>query len=257
MERCARGWAFWWLALALVAGCVGRYVRVEQKGMTCAEAHQIALATVQRLGYSVREATKPAPGSPGTVTGIRGTGSQTKRVFVQVFCTAVGAQVEARSESQGLPDLAFASEFQKGFATLAAQRPPPRGLAAKGLDVAVHVERAAANEMGVDFSELRVVPVRVRIVNYTSRPYRLRATRIVLQAEDGARTQPLPAAEVLVKLPEENRSRVASRVLRDRTIAPDEQLEGYLFFPFAAYSRARVNLEEIESEEIEGFTIEF
>lgn len=241
----------------LTAGCVGRYVRVEQKGMTCGEAHQIALATVQRLGYSVSESTKPAPGSPGTVTGIRGTGSQTKRVLVQVFCTAMGAEVEARSEGEGLPDLSFASEFQKGFATLAAQRPRPRELAAQGVDVAVHPERAAANNLGVDFSALGVVPVNVRIANHTPRSYRLRLTQIVLQSESGQRVPPLPAGEVLTKLAEESRLQVAPRLLRDRTIHPGEQIEGYLFFPFAAYSKARVNLEDLEAEETEGFTIEF
>ncbi len=238
-------------------GCVGRYVRLDQKGMTCVEAHQIALATVQRLGYAVVESTRPAPGSPGLVTGSRGEGSQVRKVLVQVFCTEMGAQVEARTEGEGLPDLSFANEFQKGFAALTAQRPRPRELASQGIDVAVNPERGSANELGVDVSLLGVIPVSVRIANHTARSYRLLVNRILLQDDRGGRTPPLPASEVLIKLSEEQRSAVVPRLLRDRVVRPGELVEGYLFFPFAAYSRVRVSLQDMESEELEGFTIEF
>jgi hypothetical protein len=258
MNRFARGWLFSAvLFLLLIPGCVGRYVRLEQKGMTCVEAHQIALVTVQRLGYSVVEATKPAPGSPGIVTGAKGSGSQSRKVLVQVFCTELGAEVEARAEGEGMPDLGFAREFQKGFTALSAQRPRPRELTQSGVDVAVHLERANANELGVDLSSLAVVLANVRIANHTNRAYWLRMSRIVLQDEAGKRTPPLAPSEVLTKVAPEVRDALAPRLLRDRLIQPHDQVEGYAFFPFGAYSRARVSLQDAENEEIEGFAIEF
>jgi hypothetical protein len=45
--------------------------------------------------------------------------------------------------------------------------------------------------------------------------------------------------------------------VHDQDIKPNETLTGLLFFPFNSYNRARVELIDKESDEAEGFSIEF
>ncbi|MCX8070831.1 MAG: DUF4352 domain-containing protein [Candidatus Binatia bacterium] len=241
----------------LLASCAGRYVRIEEKGMTCGEAQQLAISAVQRLGYQIAEVTRAEPGSPGVVVGRKEDPGRTARVLVQVFCTTMGAEIEAKAEGQGLASLDFAGQFEKTFAAMAAARPTPRPLAGSGVDVAVVVERPSASGLEVNLAEQGVAPVHVRVANHTSRPYRFEVAAVTLQTGDGRRVQPVAAREVLAKLPPEDRARVEPRVLHDRTIAPGETVDGYVFAPFQSYVRARVTLEDVENRESEGFTIEF
>ncbi|GIW44065.1 MAG: hypothetical protein KatS3mg077_1347 [Candidatus Binatia bacterium] len=259
--RSGRCWQSVWVGLGLVVctsgGCAGRYVRIEEKGMTCGEAQQLAIATVQRLGYRVAEVTRAEPGTPGVVVAQKQEGTRTARVLVQVFCTARGAEIEAKAEGQGLENLDFASQFQKTFSAVAAPRPTPRPLAETGVDVAVAIERATSSGLGVDLTAAELVPVHVRIANRTDRKYKLDLARIWLQTPDGRRLQPVPPETVAAKLPPEARAHVEQRALRAGTIAPQQVVEGYTFFPFGTYIRARVTLEDIDNQESEGFTIEF
>lgn len=246
------------VAIALVlAACAGRYVRIEEKGMTCGEAQQLAIGTVQRLGYKIAEVTKAEPGSPGVVTGRREEAGRTGRVLVQVFCTTMGAEIQAKAEGQGLEALDFAGQFEKTFSAMAAVRPTPRPLAETGVDVAVVVERPSGSGLGVDISEQGVAPVLVRIANRTSRKYRFETSGVQLQTPDGRRVAPLSGESVTGKLPPEQREIVARQLLHDRTIYPGETAEGYLFVPFGAYRRARVTLTDLDNQESEGFSIEF
>lgn len=225
--------------------------------MTCAEAQQVAIAAVQRLGYRVQDASSPQPGVPGVVVAEKQTSSRTARVLVQVFCTALGAEVAARAEGEGLGNLNFAGEFQKAFAAAVSAPPTPRALATTGVDVAIVLERPANNGLRIDFSNAGIVPVRVHIANYTPRRYRLLGEHIVLQTASGERVQPLPLSRVLAEVPEPVRESVASQLLQGGTIAPRSEMHGYLFYPFRSYVRARVIVEDVDSEETEGFTIEF
>ncbi len=255
---CARSARVLALSMALaLAGCAGRYVRIEEKGMTCAEAQQLAIGAVQRLGYAIAEVTKAEPGSPGVVIGRREEPGRTARVLVQVFCTTIGAEIEAKAEGQGLEALDFAGQFEKTFSAMAAARPTPRPLAEVGVDVAVVVERPTASGLGVDLSGLGVAPVHIRIANRTTRQYRFEGAAVQLQTPDGRRVAPLPSEGVLAKVPDEQRESFSRKLLRDRTISPGDTVEGYLFVPFGPYRRARVTLTDLENEESEGFSIEF
>ena len=66
--------------------------------MTCTEAQHVAIGAVQKMGYTIKESTKPAPGAPGLITGERNLGTNVHHVLVQIFCTAIGAQVDAKVE---------------------------------------------------------------------------------------------------------------------------------------------------------------
>ncbi|HVM96012.1 MAG TPA: hypothetical protein VMT89_06465 [Candidatus Acidoferrales bacterium] len=241
--------------LVATYGCGGRYMRVQEKGMTCAEAHQAALTAVHRLGYEVVSATKPSPGSPGVITGTQGPEASKKSVLVQVFCTQLGAEVEAKAEGGGLGDLNFNSEFRHTLELAMASRPPVRKAAESGVDVLLTTERANNSDLGVDLTDLGVLPVSVRISNKTERAYGFRTRDVVLQTVDGERTKPL--AVNTLKLDAAALATLQTKVLSDRDIAPQETLSGFLLFPFKSYTRARVTLTDREAGEPEGFAIEF
>lgn len=242
---------------AIFFACAGRYVRIEEKGMTCGEAQQLAIGAVQRLGYTIAEVTKAEPGSPGIVVGRREEPGRTARVLVQVFCTTLGAEIEAKAEGQGLQGLDFAGQFEKTFAAMAQARPAPRPLAETGVDVAVVVERPSASGLGVDLSGQGVAPVHLRIANRTSRKYRFETAAVQLQTADGRRVAPLSSEALMAQWPGDLKGSIAPKLLRDGTIEPGQIVEGYVFVPFGAYRRARVTLTDIDNDESEGFSIEF
>ena len=246
------------LVLLASAGCGARYIRFAEKGMTCTEAQRIAITAVQRMGYTVTDATKPAPGSPGVITASRSDGGHTQGLFVQVFCTTLGVEIEAKTDEGGLAQLQFPSEFKRSFEAAAANRGPQRAAAESGLDVLVTPERATgAPDLAVDLSGTGVMPVSVRITNHSARTYRFRATDVVLQSADGEKAKPVAVKDAIAKLEPAAAETVRQKVLADQDINPNQTLTGFLFFPFKSYTRARVVLTDRASGEPEGFSIEF
>lgn len=245
------------LAAAVWSGCGARYVRIAQDGLTCAEAQQIAIDAVRRLGYTIGTATKPTPGSPGLVTASRQEGTTTHGLMVQIFCTTLGAEVEAKTEEGGLAELNFPSEFRRSFTAAAAVRPPPRAAAASGLDVLVTPERTNGADLGVDLSNTGVLPVSVRISNRTERVYRFRVKGIVLQTAAGEQVAALKAEDMRPQMGAASTESLRQKLLSDRDVQPNETLTGFLLFPFNSYARARIELIDRASDEPEGFAIEF
>jgi hypothetical protein len=47
------------------------------------------------------------------------------------------------------------------------------------------------------------------------------------------------------------------RLLNSGSVAPNQLVEGYVFFPVGAYVKGRISLTDQESEEAEGFVVEF
>ncbi|HUI26528.1 MAG TPA: hypothetical protein VL403_10630, partial [Candidatus Kryptonia bacterium] len=92
-------------ALLLCDGCVARYVRVQENGLTCAEAQRVAIAAVRRMSYTIDSVTKPTPGSPGVITASRSAGTAIQSLVVQVFCTSLGAEIEAQTDQGGVAQL--------------------------------------------------------------------------------------------------------------------------------------------------------
>jgi hypothetical protein len=241
----------------LCSACLGRYVRIEQKGLTCAEAHQIAIAAVRKMGYTINDSMKPSPGAPGMITAARESGTSKQGMLVQVFCTTLGAEVEAKMEEGGLAQLSFPAEFRRTFEAAAAARLPARAAAESGLDVLLAPERGNVAELGVDLSGVGVLPVSVRITNRTPRAYRLRVKDVVLQTGAGDRVIALQVAGVAAQVSPAAAEGLRRQVLADRDIKAGETVAGFLLFPFKSYARARVVLTEESSGEPEGFAIEF
>jgi hypothetical protein len=245
------------VALALLcSGCIARYVRIADPGLTCVEAHRVAIEAVRRMGYTVTEATKAAPGFPGMIVAARETGTRTEGLLVRVFCTVQGAEVEAKTDQGGFAQLSINNEFRHSFEAAAANRAPPRPAAASGVDVLITPERGSElSALGLDLSA--VLPVSVRITNRTARVYDFRAAGVRLQTAEGERVAPLAVADFAAHLPAEAAQSLRDKVLTDRDIAPDATLTGLLLFPLKSYTRARIELIDRASNETEGFAIEF
>lgn len=244
--------------LALCAGCIARHVALSEKGLTCADAEHIAIETVHRMGYMITETTKATPGSPGMIIGTRTQGVDTHGLMVTVACTTLGAEVEAKSDQTGLSDLNFASEFRRNFEAATTNRPPPRPPAENGVDVLLTPERGSSvADIGVDFGAASILPVSVRITNHTPRAYRFQVKGVRLQTAAGDRVAALENAALAARVGSDAAAALRQKTAHDQDIKPNEMLTGLLFFPFNSYTSARVELIDKQSDEGEGFSIEF
>jgi hypothetical protein len=237
-----------------LSGCA-RYLRIQEKGMSCVDAHRAAIAAVRRLNYSVEKVNKPTPGVPGIVVASREELGQRREVVVQVFCTALGAEVEAKTDETGLAALMFKDDFQRSFQSAAAAPKPVRPAAESGLDVLLTRERGGGG-LGVDLGA-GLLAVNVRITNRTPRTYRFTVAEVELQSQSGDRVGPIGAAALAGQLDAAQLEAAGAKLISDRDIAPNETATGYLVFPFHTYVRARVVLTDRSSDEPEGFSIEF
>jgi len=245
------------LALLVAPGCAARYIRMDEKGLTCSEAYQIAINAVRRMNYTVDSATKPTPGAPGVITGTHTEGAATQGLMVQIFCTQLGTSIEAKTENGGLADFNFPNEFRRSFETAAAAHAPERPPAEHGLDVMVTPLRGGADSLGVDLGRIGVLPVSVRISNHSARVYAFHVKDVVLNTEDGERAKPLGVQKVSAQLSAADADTLRRQALGDRDIPAGDTMSGFLFFPFNAYASARVVLTDRASDEPEGFSIEF
>lgn len=246
------------LLLLLCSCCVARHVTLSEKGLTCVEAQRIAIDTVRSMGYTITDATKPTPGTPGVILASRTEGTSTHGLMVSVACTTLGAEVEAKSDQTGLTDLNFSSEFRRNFEAATVNRPPPRPPAASGVDVLLTPERGGSlADLGVNVDTAGLLPVTVRITNHTPRTYRFQVNGVRLQTAAGDRVAALEGEALTAQVGSDDGAALRQKALHDSDVAPNATLTGLLFFPFNSYSRARVELIDKQSDEAEGFAIEF
>jgi len=224
------------------------------------------------LGYTLISVAPASPGRTGILKATReGAGGQ-EPVSVQVTCAADGVHVDANADSP----LDVASENALPLGTMhqtsqlaAAGAPPPRvyfrrafyALFTGMAEVAQRGEfpkpqgqmqvmmkpvagLATTLEFGTEVTE--VLPVRVEVVNTTTRTYTLEADKIVLLTPDGKRMQSLSANDNFPVAP-----------LTSQKLSPGASLKGYLYYPLGSYTGARGVLTEEESQEREGFDVQF
>jgi len=244
--------------LVLCAGCVSRYVRVQQNGLTCAEAQRVAIAAVRRMSYTIDSVTKPTPGSPGVITASRSAGTAIQGLVVNVFCTSLGAEIEAQTDQGGVSELSFPDEFQRNLRAAAVATTTKRAAAASGLDVLVAPEQSVdPAELGSELSHIGMLAVTVRISNRTPRQYSFRADDVVLKTDAGERVTATSAATVARQISAVAADALRQHTLPDQEITADQTVSGLLCFPFNSYTGARVTLTDRSTDEPEGFSIEF
>ncbi|HSP98741.1 MAG TPA: hypothetical protein VL049_16080 [Candidatus Dormibacteraeota bacterium] len=266
--------ALWAASLLLAAGCAASgaftHSRATLTGMPCAEADRVARAALLRLGYDGDVVTPAQPGAPGQVAGHKAggydyvTNAATRQytATVAITCSNAGATLDATTDEPLPGSLTFKSDFASAADAVAARRIQRPRLASRpesGVVIAIEPLRGsdARTALGVDLPAAGVTPVRLTIDNRTERTYAFAATGVRLESQEGERTAPLTAAEVGTRAGAGAQQAATEHAIADAAIAPHAAIKGFLFVPASAYRRATVVLIDQETEEEEGFSVEF
>jgi len=252
-----------------------RPAHVREAMLTCADAEAAARGALLRMGYSITADTAPVAGAAGRVVGARDTGwspgtpeaGTLQTVTVTITCSDAGAELDAVSDEGVSGQLDFPTRFtaaaqasvtRKTMHVRASEAPE------QGLLLNVEPQRAAAARaaFGVDLPAAGITPVKVEIVNRTRRRYAFSRAAVELVTVQGGRAAPLSATAAAAQLGQSSDRAAAEPALHAQEIAdaelrPGATLTGYLYFRAAAYQRARVVLTDVDSEEPEGFSVEF
>ena len=280
------------LCAVIMSGCTAP---IKQYGLTnlaisCDEANRFTYETLSNLGFTVSAFTPAKMGQRGEAKGTREAteGLPAQNVTVSIDCQPTGTAVDAREDGKLLGQLEFKRAFYISFT--AAQSTEARraemaqriaeGKAApvaqrQALQVLIRPVRgqAARLDFEIDQAAGGVLPVRIHISNPTDRRYKLTPDDIQLNRRDRTRVAPLATAEAAALVgnaklagsggPVTSMSADVITQLLDgkRLIAtrvgPHSEVTGYLYFPLADYVRARAVLTEEDSDEAEGFVVEF
>jgi hypothetical protein len=244
--------------------------RVSQARMPCSEAERVAKGALFRLGYEPQVLTAPQPGVPGTIVGHRNTGWHLSNpepgdeytTTVTISCSNQGAEFAAQTDEPLPGSLTFKADFAAAIEKIAARAKTTRPRLAEqpeaGLVISVEPLRGreAAAEFGTDLNASGITPVRLKIDNRSDRTYAFAATGVQLVTQEGERVDPL-ADDSAAKLAGSLQTTVRKKHIADARIAPQGTLSGFLYFPASAYRRATLVLIDQETEEAEGFSVEF
>src|SRR5215831_1345271 len=222
--------------------------------LSCEEANRLAYRTVTVLGYTPASLQVATPGQPGHILARK---EGAKDGMVTITCNSNGAVVEPEKTGIALPSMVggerpgeFPQLFKQAFNIL---RGTQEAAAARGPEKGLNLTMTPLNsfdsqvELGADLPAGGVLPVRVVISNNTPRPYGVDMGKIFLQPAGGGRVAPIvpPAAG-------------QSKALQgEMTIQPGQTVSGYLFYPAGQYTSARTTLVDKETDEGEGFSIQF
>jgi len=270
-----------WLAIAAVlllgaGGCslggpelqpVGS---VAEAGLPCSEATAAARRALGKLGYEVVDVQPAQPGTPGKVVGRRNTGWKLQtpepgadyETIIVVRCSDRGAEFEA-SSSETLFDRRNLKKELGPALTASAQQRVQRPRIPERVEQGMVIEMTplrgseAVAEFGADLLGAGILPVKVEIKNRTGRSYAFRGAQIEMISQEGERRRPLTESNLVAKQPPVILVRLREKLIADGDLAAGAEHGGYLYFEAAAYRRARVTLLDKETEETEGFAVEF
>jgi hypothetical protein len=212
---------------------------------------------VTTLGYEIASLQVARPGQPGHIVA-KATRERQKEGKVTIVCSEGGAVVEPESTGIAIPSFVGAAEkpgefpqmFRQAFNILRssqeieAQRGPEKGLT---LTMTPLNNFESQMEFAADLPASGVLPIRVVINNNTPRPYGLETDKVVLMSASGGRVAPIapPASG-------QGKALQGSIVLQ-----PGQTLTGFLFYPAGNYTSARTTLVDKETDEGEGFSVQF
>lgn len=280
------------LGVLLMAGCALRpasagpnaplFVReahASEPMLSCAQATEAAREAVFRLGYSLTDVQEPRPGVPGHVTGQLNTGwspgtpeaGKTQTVHVTITCSDSGADFTAATDAGFGGQLAFPDKFADALKVAVSdatasreQMPRIPEEAPRGLVVAVSPQRsdAARAAFGIDLPAAGITPVKITITNHSDRAYAFDRRNVELLTVQGKREAPLSLAAAVTRLKQAGNFSDAETLLQRQRIAntqvpPNGSLSGYLYFTAAAYQHARISLTDVQTDEPEGFSVDF
>jgi hypothetical protein len=199
------------------------------------------------------------PGQPGHIVAEPAKEGQ-KGGRVTITCNDGGAIVEPEKTGPPIPSLIGAAEkpgefpqvFTQSFNILrtgkeiAAKQGPDKGLI---MTMTPLNSFESQMDLGADLPASGVLPIKVEINNNTSRPYALEVSKVFLQTAGGS-------GNVAPILPPPTAGQ-GKALQTDLTLQPGQSISGYLFYPAGDYSSARTMLTDKETDEKEGFSIQF
>jgi hypothetical protein len=245
--------------LLVLGGCSAQQAPRKQTivvpTLSCEEANRLAYRTVTVLGYTPASLQVAAPGQSGHILARK---EGAKDGMVTITCNPDGAVVEPEKTGIAIPSMIGGAERPGEFPQLFKQafnilRGTQEAAAARGPEKGLNLTMTPLNgfdsqvELGADLPASGVLPVRVVISNNTPRPYGVDMSKIFLQSAAGGRVAPVapPAAG-------------QSKALQgEMTLQPGQTVSGYLFYPAGQYTSARTTLVDKETDEGEGFSIQF
>lgn len=275
--------------LVVLAACTFpiRQYDLKNQQLTCDQANDYTYHTLQTMGFTVTGFEPAVVGRSGTIHATREE-QGTQNVTVAITCNGTAANIDASEDGKFLGQLEFKRGFYLAFTATAAQAAVSAAVAreqaerpldqkkVKGLQVLLQPVRgfAAKLDFDLDLAAAGVLPVSVTINNFSTRTYTFDPADVVLAQKDGTRAHPMPVADAVQRVSEARRQkdgtsesappdsaditrRLQGRLLTGHSVSPNQIVKGYLFFPLAPYVKGRITLEDQESEESEGFVVEF
>lgn len=243
---------------------------VTERDLPCTQATAIARQALIKLGYTIDSVEDAKPGVPGRVLGIRDTGwtpriAESGSIYtaaVEVRCSDAGATFEVLSDEGFTRRIGLRRDFPPAVAALLerkVKRPRAKREPERGLLITVEPQRGreAGAEFGADLPAFGVTPVRLKIENRTARTYGFEQAQVKLLTQEGRLVEPLRDEEIENRVGAPLQAQLAARRITDGDLNPGATLQGFVYFPAAAYRRATVIMLDRENDEPEGFSVEF
>jgi hypothetical protein len=219
----------------------------------CEQGNRISRLAIERQGYKVTEFTPAGLGKAGIVKGEK---QDEKPLVITLFCSRNnGVVMETSSESPLLKKEDFylaISDFERGFyAMFKGERSlvvkEQTAVVSNQLQVTMKPLSAVESKIIFGMDVTTVLPVQIEITNPTARSYQVEADQIALLSTSGQRVKPLG----------EKGGPFPAPALTSQMVAPKSGVKGYLYFPPGTYTGGRGSLVEKESQESEGFAVQF
>jgi hypothetical protein len=245
------------VALALLVGCPTppQYKDV-RPGLSCERATRVVHRTLVAMGYTITDIVPAQIGGAGHVTGvIKLPDGATRTGRANITCDAEGATVTPIEDS-ALPNYEFSRGFTYAFRNVIQLPDEEKPRAASGLQVLVQAitPSQAVLDLGGVPNGPAAMPIRVTVRNDTDRPVAIDPARIDLVPGAGDATGPLAGSAFDAALaPGAAADRLRRERLTARKVPAHTTVRGYLLYPVAAYTEARVAIEDVETGEAEGF----
>lgn len=247
-----------WLLSVLVLGCLApAQYAVERPGLPCDRAARVAHRTLVTLGYTVTELVEPSVQRAGAVGGTKtGADGKTQKGRVIIRCTAQGAVLQPVEDGLVPESYEFSRAFGYSFKSLVQRPDVETPWKSTGLQVLVQALDSVESrlDLGGVATVGDAVAVRITVRNDTDRKVRLDGSRLSLVDAQGESREPLAGPALSAALATNAAGdKVRSEIFGPRPIAARETRIGYLVYPPGRYREARVSIEDVETEEADGF----
>jgi hypothetical protein len=209
------------------------------------------------MGYTVTQMVEASVERTGVVAGTKvGPDGKTQSGRVIIRCSPEGAVLQPVEEGFVPESYEFSRAFGYAFTNL-VQRPDEEA-PWKNVGLQVLVQAVDSFKARLDLGDVATtgdaVLVRVTVRNNTDRKVRLDASRLSLVDAQGSSHEPLAGPGLAAALAGNAAgTRVRAELFTTAPIAGGQTRVGFLVYPAGRYREARVSIDDVETDETEGF----